>query len=47
MPEEYTDMSDQGPNWNPYGRLLAYDWHSGGTQTAHEPSGPTPLGNPT
>jgi hypothetical protein len=47
MPEEYTDAPDQGPNRNPPGRPSAHDRHSGGAQTAHEPSGPTPLGNPT
>ena len=47
MPEEYTDASDQGPNRNPPGRPPAHIRHSSGAQTAHEPSGPTPLGNPT
>jgi len=47
MPEEYTNTSDQGPNRNPPGRPPAYNRHSGGAQTIHKPSGPTPLGNPT
>ena len=43
MLEEYTNAPNQGPNRNPPGRLLAYNWHSGDIQTAYKPSRPTPF----
>ena len=47
MLEEYTNVSDQGPNRNPPKRLPAYNQHSGGIQTTYKLSGPTPLSNLT
>jgi len=43
--KEYTNVSDQGPNRNPAGEPPAYDWYDSDVQTAHEPIGPTLLGN--
>ena len=45
MAEKYTDVFDQRPNWNPFGAFTAYNWHGSNAQTAHKPTGSTPLGN--
>ncbi|SRR6266702_7476684 len=44
--KEYTNTSDQGPNWNPAGEPPAHDQHNSDARTAHEPTRPTLLGNP-
>ena len=46
MPEEYTNASNQGTNQNPAGEPSAHDRRNSGARTAHEPTGPTLLGNP-
>ena len=47
MLKKYTNIPNQGTNWNPYKKPPAYNQYSGGTQTTYKLSGPTPLGNLT
>ena len=45
MLKEYTNIFNQGTNWNPFREPLAYNKHNSAVQTAYKPTRFTPLGN--
>ena len=45
MQEEYTNVSNQGPNWNPAREPPAYNQYNSSAQMAYKPTRSTPLGN--